>query len=133
MSSTTNADGNAVLVIDDSDIDRETMASILTEAGFKVHTQPSPIGATKTARELGVRVVVIDQNLPAMDGSKLALLFRNNPVLRAVRLILVSGQDESTMAELAKKAQADAFITKSEMHTHLAATVRRLNAAAPRT
>jgi CheY-like chemotaxis protein len=131
MSSRANADGNAVLVIDDSDIDRETMASILTDAGFKVHTQPSPIGATKTARELGVRVVVIDQNLPAMDGSKLALLFRSNPVLRAVRLVLVSGLDETAMAELAKKAQADAFITKSAMHRELAATVRRLNAAAP--
>ena len=77
--------------------------------------------------------VIRDKGRRDSRGSKLALLFRNNPVLRAVRLILVSGQDESTMAELAKKAQADAFITKSEMHTHLAATVRRLNAAAPRT
>lgn len=131
MSSTTaNADGPAVLVIDDSDIDRETMVSILKDAGFNVHSQPSPIGATKAARDLGVRVVVIDQNLPAMDGSKLASLFRSNPVLRSVRLILVSGFDEASMAELAKKAHADAFIGKSVIHTQLAPAVRRLSVAA---
>jgi len=129
-STTTNSDKPAVLVIDDSDIDRETMVSILKDAGFNVHSQPSPIGATKLARDLGVRVVVIDQNLPAMDGSKLASLFRSNPVLRSVRLILVSGFDEASMAELAKKAQADAFIGKSVIHTQLAPAVRRLSVAA---
>lgn len=128
MSRTTNPDRAAVLVIDDSDVDRETMASILTDAGFKVHTQPSPIGATKAARDLGVRVVVIDQNLPAMNGNKLAMMFRSNPALRAVRLILVSGYDEAVMLEVAKTAQADAFIGKSVMHTQLAAAVRRLSA-----
>jgi CheY-like chemotaxis protein len=128
ISTATKAEGTSVLVIDDSDIDRETMVSILTDAGLKVHSLPSPIGATKAARELGVGVVVIDQNLPAMDGGKLALLFRNNPALRAVRVVLVSGYDESIMTEIAKKVHADAFISKSVIHTQLASTVRRLNA-----
>lgn len=131
MSSTTKAESTSVLVIDDSDIDRETMVSILSDAGLKVHSLPSPIGATKAARELGVGVVVIDQNLPAMDGGKLAMLFRNNPALRAVRVVLVSGYDESIMAEIAKKVHADAFISKSAMHTQLASTVHRLHAAVP--
>lgn len=126
-----SADTAAVLVIDDSDIDRETMASILSDAGFSVHCQPSPIGATKAARQLGVRVVVIDQNLPGMDGSKLALLFRSNPALRGVRLILVSGCDEASMLEVTRLAKADAFVGKSVMHTQLAPTVRRLSAGTP--
>jgi DNA-binding NarL/FixJ family response regulator len=95
-----------------------------------VHSLPSPIGATKAARELGIGVVVIDQNLPAMDGGKLAMLFRNNPALRTVRVVLVSGYDESIMAEIARKVHADAFISKSAIHTQLASTVRRLNASA---
>jgi PleD family two-component response regulator len=122
----TNAEGSAVLVIDDSDIDRETMASILTEAGFKVHTQPSPIGATKTARDLGVRVVVIDQNLPAMDGTKLAALFLGNAALRSVRVVLVSGNEDDEMFELAKQAQVDAFVCKRDLHLELVNTVTRL-------
>lgn len=115
-----------VLVIDDSDVDRDVMAELLIQAGFEVHTLPSPIGATRLARQLAVSVVVIDQNLPAMDGTKLAILFRGNPHLRDVGLVLVSGNDESSMVSLAKKAQADAFVSKQRMHQQLVSVVKRL-------
>jgi CheY-like chemotaxis protein len=115
-------------VIDDSDVDRDVMAELLIQAGFEVHTLPSPIGATRLARQLNVNVVVIDQNLPAMDGTKLAILFRGNPHLRDIRLVLVSGNDESSMVGLAKKAQADAFVSKQRMHQQLVSVVKRLAA-----
>lgn len=116
----------AVLVIDDSDVDREAMAAVLTRSGFQVHALPSPIGATRVAREHQVQVVVIDQNLAAMEGSKLATLFRTNPVMRHIRVVLVSGNDESAMADVAKRAQADAFVSKRELYASLASTVKRL-------
>ena len=47
----------SVLVIDDSDIDRQVMVDLLANAGFEVHELPSPIGATRKARELHVRAV----------------------------------------------------------------------------
>jgi CheY-like chemotaxis protein len=125
-----HADGPIVLVIDDSDIDRETMADLLARAGCSVHVLPSPIGATRAARDLGVKVVVIDQNLPAMDGTKLAALFRSNPGMRGIRVVLVSGNDEATMAELARKAQVDAFVSKRSLHKELVSTVRRLATSA---
>jgi CheY-like chemotaxis protein len=120
------SDRPAVLVIDDSDVDRETMADILIRSGFDVHELPSPIGATRVAKDLQVRVVVIDQNLPAMDGSKLAALFRNNPAFRGIRLVLVSGNDERAMAEITEKARADAFVSKRRIHQDLATVVKRL-------
>jgi CheY-like chemotaxis protein len=116
----------AVLLIDDSEVDRETMAELLRVAGFVVHSLATPIGATRIARELKVNVVVIDQNLPAMDGNKLATLFRTNPAMRGVRLVLVSGNDERAMATIAKTSQADAFVSKHRIHKDLADTVRRV-------
>lgn len=115
-----------MLIIDDSDVDREVMAELLMAAGFDVHTLPSPIGATRLARELHVSAVVIDQNLPAMNGSKLAALFRGTPALRDVRLVLVSGNDEAAMLEVARDAQADAFVSKGKIHRELAPLVKRL-------
>jgi CheY-like chemotaxis protein len=117
---------NVVLVIDDSDIDRQAMADLLTDSGFDVHVLPSPIGATRLARYLEVRVVVIDQNLPAMDGSKLATLFRGNPALSHVRVVLVSGNDERMMSDIVRNAKADAFVSKKSIHQALASTVKRL-------
>jgi CheY-like chemotaxis protein len=116
----------SVLVIDDSDVDRDVMAELLRSAGYEVHELPSPIGATKIARDLGVRLVVIDQNLPAMSGSKLAALFRGNPQMRHVRLVLVSGNDVTEMAGITRDAQADGFVSKARMHRELVPTVKRL-------
>lgn len=116
----------AVLVIDDSDIDRQVIAEMLGNAGFEVHGLPTPIGATRIARQLRVKLVIIDQNLPAMDGSKLAALFRRNPSMASIRVVLVSGGDEKAMRELAREAQIDAFVSKRMLHDELLNTVRRL-------
>jgi CheY-like chemotaxis protein len=116
----------AVLVIDDSDIDRQAIVDLLAGAGYEVHGLPTPIGATRVARQLNVRVVIIDQNLPAMDGSKLAALFRKNPSMAAIRVVLVSGGDEKAMTALAREAQVDAFVSKRLLHDELLKTVRRL-------
>lgn len=115
-----------VLVIDDSDIDRHVMVDLLSKAGYTVYDLPSAIGATKAAREHNARVVVIDQNLPALNGAKLAALFRSNHGMKDLRVVLISSNDEQTMAELVREAQADAFVSKSRMHTELVAAVRRL-------
>ena len=117
---------NAVLVIDDSDIDRQVIIDMLNTAGYEAHGLPTPIGATRVARQLNVKVVIIDQNLPAMDGSKLAALFRKNPSMGTIRVVLISGADESAMQALARDAQVDAFVSKRVLHDELLKTVRRL-------
>lgn len=115
----------SVLVIDDSDIDRQAIADLLATAGFIVHQLPSPIGATRKARELQVGLVVIDQNLPSLDGNKLAALFRNAG-LSDLRVVLTSSSDELAMLAITKQAKADAFVAKQRMHEDLVLTVRRL-------
>ena len=122
----TKTRGVPVLVIDDSEIDREVMKDVLSAAGYDVHDLPSPIGATRKARELGVRAVVIDQNLPSLDGSKLALLFKNNAGMQDVRVILVSSSDATMMNELARASNADAFVCKQQLHETLVPTLKRL-------
>jgi PleD family two-component response regulator len=122
----TRSRGIPVLIIDDSDIDREVMKDLLQQAGFDVHDLPSPIGATRRARELHVRAVVIDQNLPSLDGNKLAALFRSNAALQDVRVVLVSSSDENSMQDLTRQAKADAFVTKQHIHNELVPTLRRV-------
>ena len=116
----------SVLVIDDSDIDRQVMLDLLSRAGYQVYDLPTAIGATRAAREVGACAVVIDQNLPALNGAKLAALFRSNPALKDIRVILISSNDEATMSQLMREARADAFVSKDRMHTDLVPTVRRL-------
>jgi CheY-like chemotaxis protein len=116
----------SVLVIDDSDIDRQVMVELLSNAGYEVHDLPTAIGATRAARQFEAQAVVIDQNLPALNGAKLAALFRSNANMKDIRVVLISSNDEQTMAELVKEARADAFVSKERMHSELVPTVRRL-------
>jgi two-component system, sensor histidine kinase and response regulator len=115
----------SVLVIDDSDIDRQVMVDLLTQSGFTVHELPTPIGATRKARELQVAAVVIDQNLPSLDGGKLATLFRSAG-MKELRVILVSSSDELTMLDITRRANADAFVNKRSLQEELVPTLRRL-------
>lgn len=119
------AQNPGVLIIDDSDVDRQVIADILAAAGYLVHQLPSPIGATRTARELQVGLVIIDQNLPSLDGSKLAALFRSAG-LSDLRVVLISSSDELDMLEITRKAKADAFVSKQRMRDELVPIVRRL-------
>jgi two-component system OmpR family response regulator len=119
------AQNQGVLIIDDSDVDRQVIADILTDAGYTAHQLPSPIGATRTARELEVALVIIDQNLPSLDGSKLAALFRSAG-LAELRVVLISSADERDMLEITRRAKADAFVSKQRMRQELVPTVRRL-------
>ena len=74
---------------------------------------------------------MIDQNMPTMDGSKLAVLFRGNRALRHLGLVLVSGDDVAAMAGVARDAGADAFVCKASLAAELAGVVARLQKQAP--
>lgn len=121
-----------VLVIDDSDIARTKMASLLEEAGMEVITLPSPIGATRAMLTHQVDVVVIDVLMPAMRGDRLAALFRRNPRFKNVGIILVSGATEVELESLALEVQAEATISKARLQDLVEAVdaVRRRRAKA---
>lgn len=117
-----------VLVIDDSRLARQSMAHALRGAGFVVHELPSPIGATRELIRKEIGFVVIDIEMPALRGDKLAALFRSNPRFEGVALVLVSSLPEGELALLAKEAGADAAIPKSRLPGELVATLQRLAA-----
>jgi CheY-like chemotaxis protein len=113
-----------VLVIDDSDIARAQMANLLVKAGMKVITLPSPIGATRTIFENNVNVAVIDLLMPGMPGDRLAALFRGNPRLKHLAVVLVSGQRGEELARASREAGADEVVSKLHLEDLAAAVFR---------
>jgi two-component system OmpR family response regulator len=108
-----------VLIIDDSDVARELMADSLHRHGHRVVSMPSPIGVTRTIQREAIDVVVIDVNLPTIHGDRLAMLFRKQNRMDRVGLVLVSAIDASTLERLGKDSEADAVVTKPELHEKL--------------
>jgi CheY-like chemotaxis protein len=123
--STTAQRGLRVLVIDDDDVSRDMMVSLLREDGHAVWGVPSPIGATKHILAEDVQVVVIDVMMPSMRGDKLAALLSRNPKLKELGLVLVSGANVGAIDSLAALVRAAAVVDKSAMHEDLIPAVRR--------
>jgi len=115
----------SVLVIDDSPVALQIMSEAISKRGHDVSTLPTAIGSTQVILRNDINVVVIDVNLPSMQGDRLAALFRTNPRLKTLAVVLVSGIDHDELSRLAEAAGADAVVSKQRVATDLADAVER--------
>jgi DNA-binding NarL/FixJ family response regulator len=118
--------GAEVLVIDDSDLMRASVLRVLTRAGYSAIGLASPVGATRTILREDVRIVLIDVDMPSISGDKLVGLLRQNRRLVHLKVVLMSGQDDSILDKLANDVGADASIPKSEGAEGIRRVVERL-------
>jgi PleD family two-component response regulator len=115
-----------VLVVDDNALNRAAILRLLRKAGIVAIATDSAIGATRIAVRCQVGVVVADLNMPAMQGSSLLQVFRRNPRLRHVGMVLLSGVSAQELVSAASEVGADAAIAKIEMASTLVPVVNRL-------
>ncbi|MFT3926417.1 MAG: response regulator [Myxococcales bacterium] len=121
----------AVLVIDDDNIARSLVRELLAPS-CRVVELNSPIGATRTASAEGVDVVLLDVLMPNLRGDMVAKLFRNNPRLRHIGVILISGCAVEELAGMGAECGADAVLSKRNLRHELVPTVARVSSQSRR-
>jgi CheY-like chemotaxis protein len=104
-----------VLVIDDSEIARDQVKALVSNAGMHAVDLASPIGATRAIIDHHVDVVVIDFFMPGMRGDRLAALFRGNPRFKKLGVVMISGEASTELERLCEDAGADAVVRKAEL------------------
>ncbi len=112
-----------VLVIDDDEVARELLMSILEKAGGEVFELPSAIGATRAIIREQIDVVVVDVMLPDISGDKLARLLRDHSRGNELAIVLVSSRSTDELELLASAARADAVVSKRDLRTRLVESV----------
>jgi PleD family two-component response regulator len=112
-----------VLVIDDDEFECAYLVDILKTAGFNVTSMPSVIGVTNHLVQERVQVVVLDVMMPTIRGDKLAALWRRNPALPRLGVVLVSSLPEDEITPLLAEAEVDAFVSKALVRSELATVV----------
>jgi CheY-like chemotaxis protein len=115
-----------VLVVDDNALNRNSVVRLLRSGGLTVISTDSAIGATRLVLRSGVTVVVADLNMPAMQGSSLLNVFRRNPRLSHIAVVLLSGVGDEELVAAANAVGADAAISKLDMGAALLPAVQRL-------
>lgn len=69
----------SLLVVDDNPAMRSTLALILTASGHTVYTEPNGVAAIRTARGRRVDLVIMDCDMPVLDGIAACSELRHGP------------------------------------------------------
>jgi two-component system chemotaxis sensor kinase CheA len=116
-----------ILVVDDSLTTRMLEQSILESAGYAVELATSGEEALEKARRNRYALMLVDVEMPGMDGFALLEQLRSDADLRSVPTILVTSRAAPEDRSRGTAAGARAYIVKSEFdQAELLETIRRL-------
>ena len=115
-----------VLVIDDSRTFRERLGELLREQRFAVRFAETGEEGLKSAALHRPAAVVVDGELPGIDGATVIRKLRLDAALRDTTCILLTGSEDRGAELRALDAGADAFVTKGE---DIAIVLARVTAA----
>ncbi len=111
-----------ILVIDDDLPILMLMRSLLREFGFEAVTAESGRQALIEARRVRPSVVLVDRNMPGMNGEEVIRALRNEPGYEQLPILILSGQPvaKSDLAAIG----ADGSVMKPFDITELIAQLR---------
>jgi excisionase family DNA binding protein len=102
-----------VLVVDDDPAIVEMLVELLERDGrFEVQTAATGFDAGLKTREFRPEAIVLDYMLPDINGNAVCRSIRNDPSLRDVKIIIVSGVIDREHVDRLLADGADDFIQK---------------------
>jgi len=103
-----------VLVVDDSNYFRELIIDVLKPLPLSLRTAADGVEALEIIRKGRPDLVILDLNLPEMNGYEFILQVRADPALNGVKVLAMSGVYRTKADTVdAERAGADDFINKS--------------------
>jgi two-component system chemotaxis response regulator CheY len=104
---------NRTLVVDDSRVIRTIVGRALQELGFQpIEASNGRDGLEKLQVGELPAVVMIDWNMPELNGIEMVKTVRANPAWNDVRLIMITSENEIERVQTALEAGADEYIMK---------------------
>jgi len=101
-----------VLMIDDSPTVLKIMSLSLMANGFIVRTAATGAGGLALAAQETPDLIILDVNLPDMNGLDLLVKLKEDAVLGKIPVLLLSGQDDLDRASRGMELGARGFLAK---------------------
>ncbi|MBF0124571.1 MAG: diguanylate cyclase [Magnetococcales bacterium] len=101
-----------ILVVDDSRSSRKLIQDFLQQQGYSVITAEDGKEAVKRFREEAPDVVLMDANMPVVDGFRACAEIRRCPNGNDTSIIMITGQNDDESVEKAFAAGAEEYIIK---------------------
>lgn len=101
-----------VLVVDDSAVDLKNLERIVSEAGAVVLTASSGAEALAKARESQPQLILLDVNMPGLDGFSTARQLAADPATKGIPVVFVTSKDQKADRVFAQMLGAKGFVSK---------------------
>ncbi|MBP1633591.1 MAG: zraR 4 [Acidobacteria bacterium] len=111
-----------ILVVDDEEIMREILETLLTREGYEVRLAPGGAEALEIARTVPIDAAIVDVMMPGMDG--LATLDELKKIDEEIGVIMITAFASVETAIAAMKRGAFDYITKPFKHDEVLVVLR---------
>lgn len=120
-----NLSGNEkVLIVDDNRENLKLLKTYLSEAGYQVAIASGGQIAIERATRLKPSLILLDVNMPDMDGFTVCQKLKKNSVLEPIPVLFVTASHESDMIEKGFEVGGVDYITKPIRKSELLARVK---------
>jgi len=101
-----------ILVVDDAAVDLKNLAKIVSGSGAAVLTASSGAEALLKAREQQPSLVLLDVNMPGLDGFSTARQLAGDPLTKDIPVVFVTGKNQKADRVFAQMLGAKGYVTK---------------------
>lgn len=103
-----------VLVVEDSRTQALRLQLMLQKAGLSTEVAATGTEGVAKALALSPHVVVLDVNLPDIDGFEVCQRLKNDPATAHIPVIMLTVKDRAADTLIGLEAGADAYIPKDD-------------------
>jgi len=115
--------GEPILVVDDSAANLKLFKVLLETEGYDVHTAVDAVEALASLERCRPRLILMDIQLPGMDGLTLTRKLKAEPRTRDIPILALTAYAMKGDEEKARAAGCDGYVTKPVDTSALAAVV----------
>jgi len=112
-----------ILVIDDDELMAQLVAAILEEEGHTLRLAENGQKGLEQVASQRPDLIVLDMNMPVMDGFEFARQLRSNPANRTIPVLASTAEDHTASYDAAYDAGCDGFLRKPWSKEELLARV----------
>jgi DNA-binding response OmpR family regulator len=114
-----------ILIVDDSPVVVEAVREALLGDGFNVVTANDGIEALDAIKKAAVDLVLLDIDMPRMNGYQVCRLLKNDDKFKDVPIVMLTAKSSDTDRMWGKKAGADEYLTKPFNYAKVKEVLRR--------
>ena len=117
-----------IIIVDDDPLTAQCLADMLQKLGHSATAVHTPHGALHHIHQVVPDVIVIDINLPGLDGLQICHYLRREPGTAHIPVIVISAHSKTAYKDAAKVAGANQYLVKPVMLADLEQALAQVTA-----